>query len=849
MKKSSHKILKSVALAGALTATGAVATTAHADTAKASAPVQGVASTDQQLTNLKNLKSQQTANESAVASSNAATMSAATTSASSQIADLNNKIKERQASDAATKQNKIDQVNKDAQAATNAENSAYSSAVAKQKVANDEELKNAQSTIVTEQQKEEQKNQATSNYKNNQQGLLANHQNKLNQLKSQHEQNTQKLNSQINTINEHKQQQANEILNKQINNANTALQDAKNNQANLQKRVNLLVESNQKFSDENKKNELANKKAQASLNKLKDNLKEQLNRTGSDDVYVPDSYVNAWKKLIKRRQAEHWNFKEYNSAMNSDKDLYQASKDLYEGRYNFVTDPSDYYTYVDYNADGTLSDEAAKVFSVYSAGVLNNIRKRIGVAPLRVDKQSVTFSQQISKQYGDDNWSGFKKGHDGHALTVGSNHHWTGENLHVADDLHDKIINHQQLSVADIKKSANQAIIDYLAENYLYHIGYGHAANNVGAYSPNDTHVYFGASIDKYGDGHFNWFYPTKEQTSANDYKLPSLHGVFSINEVKAQNEKIINDVQASADAISKSFDNSKAELSKSNEDLAQAKDELQSAKAATQKAQESLDAINNNHSDLLKKAIQQVSADTLNQINSLKKEISDINIQYNKAVQQENSDFNAKSNSLKSNYEQQIKAIAAQPTSLAELQTQLQAKLDTLKAKHDAKLKQINDDANAKIEAIKNQKVDDPEIDKLNAQIDQIKSDLAKKQQELDSQYEALKTKNQAEYNALANKLNSSTKALANGSTQQVFTSRSGKVAYVVPGQQSLATKGVVKTVSEQNNSDSLSKEFQSQNNNRLPQTGNQSSLAMVLLGAAAAMFGVGLAGKKKEY
>ena len=179
-----------------------------------------------------------------------------------------------------------------------------------------------------------------------------------------------------------------------------------------------------------------------------------------------------------------------------------------------------------------------------------------------------------------------------------------------------------------------------------------------------------------------------------------------------------------------------------------------------------------------------------------------------------------------------------------------MQAKLDTLKANHDAKLKQITDDANAKIEAIRNQKVDDSEIDKLQAQIDQIKSDLAKKQQELDSQYEVLKIKNQAEYNALANKLNPSTKAVVNGSTQQVFTSRSGKVAYVVPSHQSIATSDIVKTVSEQVNSESLSKESQSQNNtNRLPQTGNKSSLAMVLLGTAAAMFGIGLVGKKKEY
>ncbi|MEE6682401.1 hypothetical protein [Limosilactobacillus reuteri] len=153
--------------------------------------------------------------------------------------------------------------------------------------------------------------------------------------------------------------------------------------------------------------------------------------------------------------------------------------------------------------------------------------------------------------------------------------------------------------------------------------------------------------------------------------------------------------------------------------------------------------------------------------IKNLQTKLDQARVDHDNAVKAENDQYIAKVSDLKAKHEAKLAEIAAQPTSLAELQSQLQAKLDTLKANHDAKLKQITDDANAKIAAIKSQKVNDPEIDKLNVQIDQIKSDLAKKQQELDSQYEALKTKNQAEYNALANKLNPSTKAVVNGSAQ----------------------------------------------------------------------------------
>ena len=159
---NTSKILKSVALAGALTAAGTVATTtAHADTtttnaAPTQAPVEATTA-DQQLANLKN---QQTTNENTVAQNNQATMANATKAANDQIADINAQIQQRQAKAA----KETAQINATDSSTIDQENAAYSAAVASQQAANDEELKAAQAKIVTPAQKDQQTAQENADY-------------------------------------------------------------------------------------------------------------------------------------------------------------------------------------------------------------------------------------------------------------------------------------------------------------------------------------------------------------------------------------------------------------------------------------------------------------------------------------------------------------------------------------------------------------------------------------------------------------------------------------------------------------------------------------------------------------
>lgn len=253
-------------------------------------------------------------------------------------------------------------------------------------------------------------------------------------------------------------------------------------------------------------------------------------------------------------------------------------------------------------------------------------------------------------------------------------------------------------------------------------------------------------------------------------------------------------------------------------------------------------------------------------EVKKLQAKLGQARVDHDNGVKVEEDQYATKTKDLRTKHEAKLAEIAAQPTSLAELQSQLQAKLDTLKANHDTKLKQITDDANAKIAAIKNQKVDDPEIDKLQAQIDRIKSDLARKQQEIDSQYQSLKTKDQDEYNTLIQKLKNSSSEVAKGNNNY-YTTDDKSTTVKLPENKGEKNNSSIKTddntltsttvttlaghanvfsVDASASTPTTREEIKAQ---KLPQTGNSNSLALLALGAIASMFGFGLIGKKWKY
>lgn len=856
----------SAVLAGMALGVSVNQNTAHADTVANSTAATSATTTDQQLANMQ---SAHVATESAAAASNAAVMSEATTSANSQIADLNNQIQTRQASDAAMQQasqaSAIASVNQAATSATAAENASYSQAVASQTAANAEALKSAQSTIVTEQQKNQETAQENADYQNQAGNLDSEHNATLNKLDQDLKNNTDSTNAAIQQ--EVAKQKANEqgAIDQAAKNLDSQISAADTEVGKAQQTVNTDQDVVNAKDAANKAAQQAVKNAQDKLSGAQDALKKaetSVNDVTTDSLNVPQDYINVWKEFYqnyhKQGLSKSLNENLYNRNIKNSAEAKKLNNDFHASK-------ADEATPVHFNSDGTLSREDAIIATQYAAKLLNPIREAIGTNPLKITNASIDMSMENASKYRAKGHNDFKDSHDEQLLDNIANewgNDYLGESLAGNYTLAQK----KNPTVADLKSAIYDGIKSCIFEGAWENAG--HTTDLLGLRYTMDNIAlggsdFLGVTYDIDPVNHNGWvrFNTIGDGNSARVKKMHSKGYGFNAGTAKdktiqgsnydqiaipsANHDDQIKQLQAAVATDTQALNDAKTKASTTASELKSAQDKLASDQAKLSQAQAHVTDLRTNKENALKT----MTADPMQspQVKQLQAKLAQARVDHDNGVKAEDAQYAAKAKDLKTKHEAKLAEIAAQPTSLAELQSQLQAKLDTLKTQHEAKLKQITDDANAKIEKIKSQKVSDPEIDKLNAQIAQIKSDLAKKQQELDSQYEALKTKNQAEYDALANKLNPSTKALANGSTQQVFTSRSGKVAYVVPSQKSIATNSV-KTNSNSDSNELLSKESNN-DTNHLPQTGNKSSLAMILLGAAAAMFGFGLVGKKRMY
>lgn len=305
-------------------------------------------------------------------------------------------------------------------------------------------------------------------------------------------------------------------------------------------------------------------------------------------------------------------------------------------------------------------------------------------------------------------------------------------------------------------------------------------------------------------------------------------------NSTLVKDQKAVDAAQQKVDQLTKQVEDlqskvdtktdTKQVLSDAQKALKQAQNKLDSAKQTYQKDTDALKAAQNKltslkatrDNDIKNLAGVSTGVDSP-EVTKLKNQLKNVNDGYTAEVNKENADYQAKFKAAKEAYDSQIHDIDAKPTSVAELRKQLDAKLDQLKADHEAKLAKIKSDAQAQINAYKQQlqaqhaKENQPILDKIA----QIKAE------------EAATTAQNSHSNA--------TTSVITGNSNS-YSSKNG-ITVLLPSESGTMDNHVkVAPASEEN-----------AQQGKLPQTGSQSALAAIILGAASAMFGFGLAAKKQ--
>ena len=763
---NTKKILQAVALAGAVTATGAVATTAHADTTVPDA--SGQATTDAQ-TQLNNLKDQQQASEAAMAQDNQNQMSAATSAANAKIADLNNQMSANNAHQVAANSEALAsgtaQINQAAQSATNAENASYSQAVASQQAANSQALTEAAKHIVTPAQKQAQTSAENASYQAAVNDAQAAHNTANAKLKADYDAANQKINDQIATIQnrqtadqQQKLTEATATVDRQINDAAQAAQDATAKVNTDQENVSSAqTASNTAQNDYNQ-----------AVQKLNDAKNSQSNK---DNQQLNTDYPH-----FNVTKTDDGN---YNVA-------FEESPLFNENTFEWNdTDPVDQTTKLNFDANGTLSEEDQNIANVFAANIINHMRQQIGTPLVKVSAEGNAMQNRLMDL--------------DHQLTGA-----TWMDLHHTVEATQQLMNSGAIitraenaamssgeggeddgvpTVADLKNEIYNTICRWLSEE--------------GNVDPNQPfgHRYILLGVNGYGVDNPTVALTTRVHgngvycTFLDVYDLPGTQHYVSL-----ENNGLPTDSSTPAvdlNALQANVNTAKTKLDQANAALQAAQSQLATDQAAAKTAADKLNQLKAGRDQAIKN-LAGSAASVQDQISALQKQASDLANDYTAKVKAENDQYNQKLASLKADHEKKLDAIKNQPSDVNALKAQLDAKLTDLKTKHEAALAKIKADAQAKIDALKKQLSDNTAANKpLLDQIAQIKADLAKKQKTLDDQLAALKASDAAAYAALHDKLFPKNTDVVNGKSDHMTTDDGHEI--VLPGNESTnnAVKG----------------------------------------------------------
>ena len=796
-QKNSHKILKSTLLAATAVTTGAVVTTStvHADETTPTTTAQKQVTPEEQVAQKQNdnnqqlsdLKQQQTTAENQAAQTNADKLANAQASNDAKTKVLDQQLQDQinaanqQATDAYAQKNA--EVRQSEQSQAVAENNAYQSQVAAQTKANDQavanqqqanaqELANAAKHIVTPEQKQSQIDSAT---KDAQQAL--------DQAKSDHDATVNKLNDQLaNDLKQNAQQEQatkNDLKQPSQADSQKQLDDAQNAVNNAQSKAN---DAQNALSDA--KNTLnANQNA---LTQAQDAQKDHV----VNAIKLPAGYIDAWKEYVNTKEKNDYLVTE-STYPDLFKKLEKLDDEAFQNNIEYHSDPVAAKTPVVLNDNGTLSRDDIIKATQYAVSLINPIRKAIGVTPYKITNASIDVAQDVANEYRKDNWNTWNHAHDNDALDRVANkwnidlvgESWAGDGWfggfgHA----------YTNLTLNDLYRGVYKSILNLLFNDSTQ--AYGHATDILGVRAANSDLTVAGDNLGvsfEYGKGMKAW-----GQTNVGGFHFNSISDASSKNVQRLVKDGYVVDAAdpnakvnqpGYRDEIAIPGNTSQKQIADLQAKVSQAQAQVDQLTKAANAASQTLNDAKTKLANL-QKSIADAENSYQQQLAAINTKFSDqatkLKADHDAKIKAENDAYQAKVSQLNNDLQTKINAIKAQPENTDQLKTQLdqklaqvkqdgQHKLDQLKQTHEARLQKIQQDAEDTLAAYKANLDKNAQIKIAKAQTDHdasvkaLNDNYTQLKNQLDAQQAKLVNDDQAQYNALATKLDGELTALKN--------------------------------------------------------------------------------------
>lgn len=775
--------------------------------------------------------------------------------ANDQLAAKTNTVRQSEQSQAVAENNAY-------QAQVTAQTKANDQAVANQQQANAQELASAAKRIVTPEQKQSQIDSAT---KNTQQAL--------DQAKSDHDATTNKLNDQLaNDLKQNAQREQaakNDLKQPSHADSQKQLDDAQNAVNNAQSKAN---DAQNALS--NAKNTLSGN--QNALTQAQDAQKDHVVNT----INLPAGYIDAWKEYVNTKEKNDWLVTE-STYPDLFKKLNVLDKQAFQNNVEYHSNPIAAKTPVVLNDNGTLSRDDTIKATQFAVSLINPIREAIGVTPYKITNASIDVAQDVANEYRKDNWNAWDHAHDGDALDrvaakwgtdlVGES--WAGDSWfggfgHV----------YTNLTLDDLYHGIYESILNLLFNDSTQ--GYGHATDILGVRAANSDLTVAGDNLGvsfEYGKGMKS---TTWGQTNVGGFHFNSISDASSKNVQRLVKDGYVVDAadpnakvnQAGyRDEIAIPGNTSQKQIADLQAKVSQAQNQVDQLTKTANAANQTLTAAKAKLADL-KKSITDAKNSYQQQLAAINAKYSDqatkLKADHDAKIKAENDAYQAKVSQLNNDLQTKINAIKAQPESTDQLKAQLdqklaqvkqdgQHKLDQLKQAHEARLQKIQQDAEDTLAAYKANLDKDAQIKITKAQADHdasvkaLNDNYTQLKSQLDAQQAKLVNDDQAQYNALATKLDGELTALKNQVLPKPADHQTAQNKQVVAGNTNtvaLDTTGKTTVVLPRVTSDINGEKPESVK--FLPQTGNEeNSFAIIALGAFTAMFGMNLASRKRKF